>query len=205
MLEKIVASGRARYVSIICLSQTFVFKCLFYTFVSSIYVSWPPGILGSLLFPWKNSTRSFSLDLLYWSDRMPHFDRNLASYCFLGVGCHKDKSGHNSYVRQEHPGQLELAGEHRPKTVRKPSEGIVKVNFLSRTIFPIFSPRNLGWSMLLQQVWSITSQKIVIVSFVNYIYIQLLCSIEFDFTQAWDSWPMLDLSHGIQVIEFSNQ
>ena len=164
---------------------------------------WPSDILGSLPFPWKNSTRSFNWDYLYWSDRMPHFDRNLAPYCFPGVGCHKDKSGHNSDVRQEHPCQLQLAGERA-----KNKEKIVKVNFLFRTIFPIFSPRNLGWSMLLQQVWPMTAHKIVIVSFVDYSavwYFQLLCSIEFDFTQAWDSSPMLGLSHGIQVTKFSNQ
>ena len=117
-------------------------------------MSWPPGILGSLLFPWKNSTRSFSLDLLYWSDRMPHFDRNLAPYCFLGVGCHKDKSGHNSDVRQEHPSQLQLAGEKA-----KNKEGIFIDQLLFRTIFPIFSPRNLGWSMLPQQVWYMKNCK----------------------------------------------
>ena len=57
---------------------------------------------------------------------MHHFDRKLAPYCLPGVGCHKDKSGHNSDIRQEHPCQLQLAGERA-----KNKEGVAKVNFSS--------------------------------------------------------------------------
>ena len=134
VLEKIVASGRARYVLFACLKLLSFNVC--FILLSVPFTCLDPQVYWDHCFSLGRIPQGLSAGIISIDDRMPHFDRNLASYCFLGVGCHKDKSGHNSYVRQEQ--------EHRPKTVRKPSEGIVKVNFLSRTIFPIFSPRNLG-------------------------------------------------------------
>ena len=70
---------------------------------------------------------------------MPHFDSNLAPYCLPGVGCHKDKSGHNSDVRQEHPGQLKLAGEKA-----KNKEGIFLGSTFVQDHLPYFQSKKLG-------------------------------------------------------------
>ena len=145
-------------------------------FSQFLYVFWPSGILGSLPFPWKNSTRSF-----YWPDRMHHFDRKLAPYCLPGVGCHKDKSGHNSDVRQEHPGQLKLAGE---KPITK--KGLSWVNFCS-------GPSSL---FSVQETWGDQC-------FPNRCDLWKNAKIVIDFTQAWDSWQTLGLSRGIQVTIYS--